>query len=58
MEYDGHGGNIGPEPEPTFWEKFDDALFPSSPERVAMNLAIYAMGSISIIVLMLKLKGH
>jgi hypothetical protein len=42
MEYDGPGGNYGPEPEPTFAERLDAILFPSSPEAQALNMVIFA----------------
>lgn len=45
--------NPGPEPEPSFSEKLDDILFPSSPEKQLRNNAIFAGVSLLILALVL-----
>ncbi len=57
MEYEGPT-NLGPEPKQTFREQLNDLLFPSRPELVAMNLIIFASIAVTIIMLVMKWKGH
>jgi len=53
MEYHGPGYDYGPEPEPTFGERLDKILFPSSPERQAINLVLFAAFAFGVIALVL-----